>query len=303
MSINYETIGFPPSDCFRVLRWHEDVNRVETFDSAQGRFTPIVGTGGKWHWHQEVEITYVATGHGIRVIGDQTREISGDTGLVMLGRGLPHYWDFAGPSSGACVQFSDIRLMKMLSERARTEMLSLIENAAYGVEIHLPFCDPATQILRQLTEQPPTTNIEIHGLLLQLLGILASIQCEGQRRISSIRFDGNQVHANYAEMQKAVHWIMDNYATEVQLQTVLDLVHMSKACFSRHFLHCTGVTFSQFLNQVRVSNASRMLHTTQDPVSKIALHTGFSNLSHFNRIFRRLKGVSPTEYRKKMRTW
>ena len=303
MTINYETIDFNSSECFRVLRWHEDVNRVQVLDSSLGEFTPMNGTGGRWHWHQEVEITFVATGHGIRVVGDETSEISGNAGLVMLGRGLPHYWNFLGPSSGVCIQLCDLRLMKSLSEKARTEMLALIDNAAYGIEIRAPFCDQATQILLNLSQRPPSTDIEIYGLLFQLLGTLASIHHTAIRQISSIRFDGHQANANYAEMQKAVHWIMENYASEVQLQSVLDLVNMSKSCFSRHFLKCTGVSFSQFVNQVRISNASRLLHTTQDSVSAIAFHTGFANLSNFNRIFRKLKGVSPTEYRKRMHTW
>lgn len=302
MSINYETINIPASECFRVLRWGEDVNQVEIFDSDLRAFKPMTGTGGRWHWHPEVEITLVETGNGIRVVGDETREISTGSNLVVLGRGLPHYWQFNGPSSGVCVQFCNARLMETLTERARAETLEFINRAAFGMEIHAPHYSRAISILRSFAENPASHYLEKLGLLYQLLGALANVDVDNYRQISSIRFDTPQGNANYMEMQKAVNWIMENYRRELQLSEILDMVQMSKASFSRHFLKCTGVSFSQFVNQVRISNASRLLHVTEESICSIAFETGFSNLSNFNRIFRKLKGKSPSDYRKGIQT-
>ncbi|MBA2117679.1 AraC family transcriptional regulator [Bremerella alba] len=297
MPINYETIDLPPSECFRILRWNADVNQVETLDAKIGQFRPMQGTGGQWHWHYEVEITLVESGNGVRVVGNETKEIAGDSDLVVLGRGLPHSWDFHGPSSGVCVQFSDTRIMNSLTDLGRTEMVKLVERAANGIEIPARFCEASIRILRGLAANIPTNHLETHGQLIQLLGTLASIHTQQARQISTIRFDNHQSIVNYVEMQKTVNWIMEHYDTDIQLQEVLDLVQMSKATFSRHFPKCTGVSFSQFVNQVRISNASRLLQTTLEPISVIAYRTGFSNLSNFNRIFLKLKGVSPSTYR------
>ena len=106
MAINHEQIDDLHRECFRVLRWHEDVNHVERFDPLADKFVSLDGVGGQWHRHPEIEITFVASGHGLRMVGNETREIVGSQNVVLLGSGLPHYWNFSGSSSGVCVQLN-----------------------------------------------------------------------------------------------------------------------------------------------------------------------------------------------------
>jgi AraC-like DNA-binding protein len=75
-------------------------------------------------------------------------------------------------------------------------------------------------------------------------------------------------------------------------------VGLSPSAFSRLFRRTTGMTFTQFLNRVRLGQAARLLQETDHVISEIAINSGFENLSNFNRRFRERYGRSPREYRK-----
>lgn len=298
MSINHESIENLHGECYRVLKWDTDVNTVEAFDSQRRSFVALEGVGSQWHRHPEIEITLVRSGRGIRVVGDESCTVPASESLVILGRGLPHYWEFSSTSSGICIQFSDIKLLGLLTEQQRVEAMELINRAAFGLEFGKADRDDATELLQQLATVSGSSNIGNFGLVLQLIGKLSNADPVSTRQISSIRFDGSFNEDNYLEMQKTVAWIMANFQSEIRLADVLDLVQMSKTSFTRHFVKFTGLSFSKFVNDIRISNACLLLHSTELSVNAIALESGFSNLSNFNRLFLQRKGVPPTQYRK-----
>ncbi|MDB4368781.1 AraC family transcriptional regulator, partial [bacterium] len=158
--------------------------------------------------------------------------------------------------------------------------------------------DAAMELLLQLSSELESKGgLQKFGLFLQLIGTLAQVAPVATRRISSMSFDGSFNEDNYFEMQIAVDWIMSNYQSVIRLVDVLELVKMSKTSFTRHFTKFTGLSFSKFVNETRISNACLLLHSTERSISDIALDSGFSNLSNFNRLFRQRKGISPSQYR------
>ncbi len=297
MSINNESIENRPSDCFRVLRWHHDVNAVERFDTQRGCFVELQGGGSQWHRHPEIEITLVTSGSGIRVIGDESITIPKSESLDVLGRGLPHYWKFNEKSSGVCVQFSDIRLIALLPEQSRVEVKQFIDRASSGFAFSLDDCKDAFGTLKQLSSGIEKKLSRKLWDLLQLIGQLARAPASSVRQIFKMRFDGSFSDDNYFKMQIAVNWIISSYQSGIQLLDVLKLVKMSKTSFARHFKKFTGLSLSKLVNETRISNACLLLHSTKCSISEIALASGFSNLSNFNRLFRQSKGLSPSRYR------
>lgn len=297
VSINHESIEYLHQECFRVLRWDTDVNAVEILDSRRGCFVALQGVGSQWHRHAEIEITLVQSGRGIRVVGDESSAIPTSSSLVVLGRGLPHYWRFSGASSGICVQFNDIQLLGLLTEQLRVEVLDFINRAALGLEFGKQDLDEASEFLKQIVTVAGSSSLGNFGLFLQLLGRLSNASPDATRQMSSIRFDGAFNEDNYFEMQKAVAWIMANFQSEIRLADVLDQVQMSKTSFSRHFGKFTGLSFGKFVSEIRISNACLLLHSSERSISEIALESGFSNLSNFNRLFLQSKGVPPSQYR------
>ncbi len=298
VSINHESIESLQSECFRVLRWDKDVNAVEVFDCQRGCFVALQGVGSQWHRHPEVEITLIRSGSGIRVVGDKSSLIPTSESLVILGRGLPHYWKFKDTSSGICVQFNDLRLLRLLAEQPRIEVRGFINRASFGLEFGAKVRGDAVELMRELSAvSKGRSRLGNFGLFLQLIGQLSNTDPNSARQISSIRFDGAFNEDKYCEMQKAVDWIMSNYQSEIRLADVLDLVQMSKTSFSRHFAKFTGLSFSKFVNATRISNACLLLHSTERSITEIAAESGFSNLSNFNRLFRQSKRISPSQYK------
>jgi AraC-like DNA-binding protein len=91
--------------------------------------------------------------------------------------------------------------------------------------------------------------------------------------------------------------ILNRYSEELELQEMVVLAQMSRATFCREFKSYTGRSFIEFLNEVRIDAACQQLLLTGESISDIAFESGFGNLSHFNRLFRRLKSRSPREFR------
>ena len=139
----------------------------------------------------------------------------------------------------------------------------------------------------------------------------------GPNRIGQgIEFDYCCVHASFALREAGYETIMVNSNPEtvstdydtsdklffepLTLEDVLAEARMSKATFSRRFVTYTGKTYTGFLNEVRIGYACQKLAETTKPISEIAFASNFNNLAHFNRMFRRYRGISPSEYRSQL---
>ena len=95
------------------------------------------------------------------------------------------------------------------------------------------------------------------------------------------------------------NYIDDHYKDELSLEQLADLVGMTPTAFSRYFKQRTSKNISEYIVDIRLGHAARMLIDTADSISVICWRTGFNTLSNFNRLFRKRKGCSPTEFREK----
>lgn len=299
MTINHEQIDDLQRDRFRILRWDEDVNRVQKYDFETEQFIQWVGVGGFWHRHPEIEITYVSGGQGLRMVGSDTQEISDSKCIVLLGSGLPHYWRFNGCSSGICVQLSGTRIGELIDEASKSQLNDLFEHAKRGLEFEAGQAEKSVEVLQELTS-PSHNRIMRFGLLFQLLGELCRTSVTS-KRLSNFGFQGSRSMTCYSEVQQVIAWVVEHFKSPIQLQDAVDLVGMSRASFCRHFSASTGTSFANFVNDIRVSNACRMLYDTDKSIAAIALESGFSNLSNFNRVFLKRKGITPSKFRKSAR--
>lgn len=109
----------------------------------------------------------------------------------------------------------------------------------------------------------------------------------------------NHVNNDSALVRKAMEYIESHYAHELSLQRVAEHVHLSPAYLSRMFNKKTGVSFSEFMTQVRLKEAKQCLRSTDETIDQIALATGFSSSSYFTAVFRKHEGMTPSEYRLK----
>lgn len=138
--------------------------------------------------------------------------------------------------------------------------------------------------------------------LMQFIRILHILSEEdGARSLASSAYAKVKVEDDNRRVLKVKNYINENYMYEIKLETLADIANMSQSAFSRFFKLHTGRTLSDYIIDTRLGYATRMLLDTQDSIANISFNCGYNNFSNFNRIFKRKKGCSPSEFREKYR--
>lgn len=103
------------------------------------------------------------------------------------------------------------------------------------------------------------------------------------------------------KIQKVARYISENYQSEITLHNAAQMAYMEDTYFSKRFKLLTGFCFSEYLTQTRIKAAETLLVSSELNISEISDFCGFSSSNYFGDVFRRIKGVSPSEYRKKLK--
>lgn len=131
-------------------------------------------------------------------------------------------------------------------------------------------------------------------LQLQMKTLLLTILRSGIFIYEQIRHD----NGISTDIEGALHYIARNFAMPLTLEEVAENINLSPTYLSRKFKRETGTTFREYVNYIRIRQASQMLLTTDDSITKIALNCGFNSSNYFKDCFRRINGVSPRTFRK-----
>lgn len=262
-----------------------------------GRRVPIHGEGEHWHYHVAMELTLFTGGEGTRFVGDHIgRFAAGD--LVLLGEKLPHHWHTYGPSAGISVQWEFSPGHPFWTFPETSSLGPLFKLAARG----LRYTGSTAQLISVgLHELLQSSGADQLGLLLRLLARLASAPQAEHATLSEHAFALPNISEHQQAIAEAVRFLLANFREEIRLEEVLDLTGMSKPTFTRQFKRHSGKTFSDFVSQVRLEAACRDLAETERPILEIAQSCGFTQLSFFNRLFRRLRQCTPTQFRNRAR--
>lgn len=253
-----------------------------------------------WHFHPECELTLIVKGRGTRFVGDSIARF-GDGDLVFLGPNLPHYWwkdaDDRREAQAVVLQF-DERIAGGgpfdLPEGA--EIRRLLAAARRGVVFSGKERDRIGERLSELPEAEPWGRF--CGLL-ELLGRMAT--AKPKQLLASAGYAPELDENDGRRLTAVSTYVHESFDGPISQPRAAALAGLSPAAFSRYFHKRMGRTFEAFVNEVRIGHASRFLRETEKTVSEIAYACGFNNLSNFNRRFLHLKGVPPTEYRRKGR--
>lgn len=291
---NREHIPISAGSSFRVLRWDHNLREVDVI--SQGKKTErISGEGNHWHFHREMELTLFLAGEGTRFVGSDIRPIVPGE-LVLLGENLPHYWHALGASSGLSIQWSFADGHPFWSLPEALVVIPLFRSAGRGLNI----TGKAQQVVSgYMTEMLTVGSLDRMGLLMRVFSTLASSSAATLKPLSARSFSVPTESAFQQAMSEAVKYLLANFREEVRLEEVLEITGMTKPTFWRQFKKHSGKTFTEFLQQIRLNEACRQLAESKRPVIEIALSCGFMQISFFNRLFRRDRGCSPSEYRRK----
>ncbi len=253
-----------------------------------------------WHYHPEYEIVLVLESTGKKFVGSNISNFKpGD--LCMIGAYLPHYY-----------RNDEQFYAKDASIRARSLVIHFLEDFMGGNFFDLPECQAIKNLLERsklgLNFGPQTVEkvaAKIEGLqyltginrLLELIAVLAILSESEDMQELTTNSMSLQNEVDSARINGVLSYIVQNYQQEIQLAEVAKLANMSESAFSRYFKKRTRRTFSQFIAEIRIEHACKLLVQDKMSISAIALESGFNNLSNFNRQFKLLKKTTPLAYR------
>ncbi|MDR2470429.1 MAG: AraC family transcriptional regulator [Tannerella sp.] len=254
-----------------------------------------------WHYHNHYEISFITEGVGKRIVADSIEDFQpGD--LVFIGKNLPHVWiaDKEQPApvralESVFLQFtSDIlwpQLIALPEFRNVARALSLSER---GLQI---YGETLNEISKWMLLMPCLEGFEriIHlYMILNTVGKSAQWKPLASREYMKARFmPGNRRIARIHE------FLMNNYKDEIDLKQLAELINMTESALCRFFKQNTGMTLFEYLNRIKTDFACKLLMNNDLSVLEICLDSGYNNLSHFNKQFRKNTGLSPSEYRRK----
>ena len=251
-----------------------------------------------WHYHPEYELTYILSSTGLRYTGNRF-ETFGPGDLVLLGPNLPHCWKNIGPQkekAGAVVIHwrEDLLGEGWLDKKEFEAVKKLLAASPAGIKFSDGFAANIRQKLLDFLALSPFAKLI--GLL-ELLHLLAQ-----QKDISFLcpeGFHGKLKVDDEERINRIYHYVERNYGNKITLAKAASHVHMGEEPFSRFFSKLMSQPFFSFVNQYRVYMAARLLTETTLPVSNICYRCGYESLPFFYRQFKKVKGCTPLQYRKK----
>jgi len=252
------------------------------------------------HYHEEYELNFIENAKGVkRIVGDSMEEID-DLELVLVGPNIPHAW-FTHKCQSERIHEITIQFHKDLFHELflkRTQLSSirtLFEQSLKGI---LFSKETIQQVAPRLITLDQKTGF---GSVLELMAILDELSVStGARALSGEKiYNADYIYMDSLRMEKLIEFMNVNFHRPIRLNEVAELVNMAETAFSRFFKVKTGITFVDFLNDIRLGHASRMLIDTKDSIADIAFSCGFTSISNFNRTFKREKGKTPKDFRAK----
>lgn len=251
------------------------------------------------HQHKEFELNFIEHGKGVRrIVGDSVEEI-GEYELVLIGgEDLEHVWE-----QGTCrskdirevtIQFSsDIFGDDLLSKNQFTSIRRMLRKADHGLVFPMSAVMKVYSTLDTIAQEQ-----ERFVQFLKFLYILYELSVSDEARVlASSSFAHTERSTESRRVQKVKQYINDNYAKPLKLSDLADLVGMSSVAFSRFFRQRTGRTLSDYIVDIRLGYAARMLVDSTKNISEICYECGFNNLSNFNRTFKAKRKYTPREFR------
>ncbi|RRD78477.1 helix-turn-helix domain-containing protein [Tannerella forsythia] len=255
------------------------------------------------HSHAEYELNYVENAAGVRRIVGDSVEIIGNYDLTLIsGSDLEHVWEQHDCTSKnireITIQFSsDLFFGNFIHKSQFRSIRHMLDNAKKGVSFPM-------ETIMKVYASLNTLSSEKEGFyaVVKFLTILYELSLsENYRTLASSSFAHIDDGTDSRRVLKVHEYINTRYKEPIRLEELADLAGMTPVAFSRFFKLRSGKTVSDYIIDIRLGHASRLLVDTTHSIAEICYQCGFNNLSNFNRIFKKKKECSPKEFRENYR--
>lgn len=280
MDYIYENFTFPPEQSFTVRSELLEIKKYTTLKC-----------------HVNFEISLIENCMGKRFIGDHIEDFKGAE-LVLMGSYLPHCWQYYQTVQSSlqpqCIVihfFPDFIGKDWLEKPETKRIKELLHNASKGISYTEETITRARPIINQMLFE---TGISRIALMLQLLELLGTAR--DSKILSSPNFSIIEESGEAHKINMIFDYIFKNFKDKVSLDEAAALLPMSSAAFCRFFKAKTNRTFINFVKEVRIGHAAKLLLEGIHNVTEACYESGYNNISNFNKHFKELKGISPRDF-------
>lgn len=251
------------------------------------------------HKHDAYELNFVEHCKGARrIVGDSIENLA-DYDLALVGCNLEHVWEQYECTADSIHEITiqmprDLFGDSWLERRVMQPIKEMFESARFGIAFGMKSIMTVYDRLNTLatTAEP---SFRTATLLMEVLYDLAT--SADFHRLSSSHYSHAEVPVTSRRIQKVKDYIDTHYQEDIRMETLSDMVNMTPNALSRFFKQRTNRSITNYINEVRIGQATLLLADSTQTVVEISYKCGFNTISNFNRTFKAVKGVTPTEFR------
>ena len=259
----------------------------------------------RWHYHPELELLHIEQGTGTQFVGDNIQNFqSGD--VLLIGANLPHYWrcdqKYFDNQTELFAQATVVHFradfwgdafLKLPENRA---IAQLLDRAKQGIRIQGTARTVVANLLKQMLTATGTQRI------ITLLTILTAVAASPETTlISTTDYPDQFDEADTDRINRIYAYALANFQRKISVAEVAAVANLSPHSFCRYFKSRSRKPFSQFLLELRVHHACKLLTNTDLSISQVCMDSGFNQFSGFNKYVKQITGKSPMQYRKLVR--
>ncbi|MDB5003300.1 MAG: transcriptional regulator [Mucilaginibacter sp.] len=274
-------------------------DQISSFSARQDT-TP--NTNNRWHYHPEIELVYFKKGQGTQFIGDSISPfLPGD--VVLVGADTPHYWQF--DLSGENVQdglSADVSVIHFNELFWGETFLKLPENKIIGNIFEkskrgISLSKSSGRKIGPLIEKIVTAE-GCRKIILLLEVLLAIGECKESKLLASIGFRNNFQEEEKDRINAIYNYSINNFKKNISLKEISTVANISPNSFCKFFKSRSRKTYSQFIREIRIGHACKLLIDDKLAIKEICYESGFNNFTSFHKHFKMIKGKTPLGYQK-----
>lgn len=249
-----------------------------------------------WHYHPELELILVLKSTGTRFIGDSIEKFEeGD--VFLIGENLPHMLfndeEYFAEQSGLIAEAIAIHFNKDFLKNIpeMNHISKLFDRASQGIH----FTNIKDKMLFKIKDIVNINNkVKKTISLIKILNNLANQK--DYKLLSNNGFSNALITKGNQGMDKVYEYIFKNFNHNISLKNVAEVANMNKSAFSRLFKKVNNKPYSKYLNEIRIGYACKLLIENKYNITFICYESGFNNISNFNRQFKNITSMTPSEY-------
>lgn len=252
------------------------------------------------HYHPYYEFSYIKESFGTKIVGDHISPFK-ENDLVLMGPNLPHCWKnddlyYAGDPhlkvDVYILHFAENIFNEHFFKLPELEEIhQLLTASRQGILITGKANRKITQLLSRLFE---ASGIDRILLFLEIFKVM--LESNELTALSSYEFARFFCEKESGRLQKVYEHISKNFNRNITIEEISNIACLSPAGFSRYFKQQTGLNFTTFLNNFRVSYAKNLLNEGKSNISEVAHQCGFQDISYFHRVFKHNTHLTPKDY-------